>query len=66
MLHLLLIFTVGGAVHSFTNPEANNPPRSLYNPVVEKRSWQALRQFFAEIFHKHRANIPNKKPQLGN
>ena len=46
------LISYGGAVHSFTNPEANNPPRSLYNPVVEKRSWQALKQFFAEIFQK--------------
>ncbi|TVP63198.1 MAG: dienelactone hydrolase family protein [Nodularia sp. (in: Bacteria)] len=46
------LISYGGAVHSFTNPEANNAPQSLYNPVVEKRSWQALKQFFAEIFHK--------------
>jgi dienelactone hydrolase len=46
------LISYGGAVHSFTNPEANNAPRSLYNPVVEKRSWQALKQFFAEIFQK--------------
>ncbi|MDB9344029.1 dienelactone hydrolase family protein [Nodularia spumigena CS-586/05] len=32
------LISYGGAVHSFTNP------------VVEKRSWQALKQFFAEIF----------------
>jgi dienelactone hydrolase len=46
------LISYGGAVHSFTNPAANNPPQSLYNPVVEKRSWQALKQFFGEIFQK--------------
>ncbi len=44
------LVSYGGAVHSFTNPEANNPPQSLYNEVVAKRSWQAMKQFFAEIF----------------
>ncbi|WP_071189808.1 dienelactone hydrolase family protein [Trichormus sp. NMC-1] len=45
------LISYGGAVHSFTNPEAKNDPQgSLYNPIAEQRSWKAMRQFFAEIF----------------
>ena len=43
----------GGALHSFTNPEAkNNPKGAVYNSMADQRSWQAMRQFFAEIFAK--------------
>ena len=42
----------GGAVHSFTQPMANdNPPGAKYNARADKRSWQDLKQFFAEIFN---------------
>ena len=41
----------GGAVHSFTQP---NPgfvnPGAHYNEKADKRSWQAMKDFFAEIF----------------
>jgi dienelactone hydrolase len=41
----------GGAVHSFTQP---NPgfvnPGAHYNEKADKRSWQAMQDFFAEIF----------------
>ncbi|HTB84941.1 MAG TPA: dienelactone hydrolase family protein [Candidatus Sulfotelmatobacter sp.] len=41
----------GNAVHSFTQP---NPgfvnPGAQYNEKADKRSWQAMRDFFAEIF----------------
>lgn len=42
----------GGAVHSFTNPEAGNDPSkgAAYNEAADKRSWEAMKQFFAEIF----------------
>ena len=47
-----LIF-YGGALHSFTNPEAqNNPKGAIYNAIADQRSWQAMKQFFAEIFAK--------------
>ncbi|MFM7363763.1 MAG: dienelactone hydrolase family protein [Cuspidothrix sp.] len=47
------LISYGGALHSFTNPEAkNNPQGALYNPIADQRSWQAMRQFFAEIFGK--------------
>jgi len=42
----------GGAVHSFTNPEAGNDPSrgAAYNEKADNRSWEAMKAFFAEIF----------------
>ena len=42
----------GGAVHSFTNPKAGIDPSrgAAYNEAAAKRSWRAMRDFFAEIF----------------
>jgi dienelactone hydrolase len=42
----------GGAVHSFTNPEAgtDNSKGAAYNPSADRRSWQAMQDFFKEIF----------------
>ena len=42
----------GGAVHAFTNPDAgnDNAKGSAYNAQADRRSWQAMRDFFAEIF----------------
>ena len=42
----------GGAVHSFTMPMAGNDPKtgSAYNPEADRRSWQAMKDFFAELF----------------
>ncbi len=42
----------GGAVHSFTNPDAGNDPSkgAAYNADADRRSWEAMRQFFSEIF----------------
>jgi dienelactone hydrolase len=42
------------AVHSFTKPSAGNDPSKgqAYNEKADKRSWQAMKQFFAEIFKK--------------
>lgn len=41
-----------GAVHSFTQKEAgnDNSTGSAYNARADARSWQAMKQFFAEIF----------------
>ncbi|MGH7977277.1 MAG: dienelactone hydrolase family protein [Limisphaerales bacterium] len=45
------IYFYGGAVHAFTQP---NPgfvnPGAKYNEKADKRSWQAMKDFFAEIF----------------
>jgi dienelactone hydrolase len=42
----------GGAVHSFTMPMAGNDPKTgnAYNPEADRRSWQAMKDFFAELF----------------
>ena len=42
----------GGAVHSFTVPDAGNDPSkgAAYNEQADKRSWEAMKTFFAEIF----------------
>jgi dienelactone hydrolase len=40
------------AKHAFTNPEADshNIPGISYNAQADERSWQAMKDFFAEIF----------------
>lgn len=41
-----------GAVHSFTNPKAgnDNSKGAAYNEKADRRSWQAMLDFFTEIF----------------
>lgn len=42
----------GGAVHSFTQPDPGFVnPGAHYNEKADKRSWQAMKNFFVEIFH---------------
>ena len=42
----------GGAVHAFTQKEAgsDNSKGAAYNEKADHRSWQAMQDFFAEIF----------------
>jgi dienelactone hydrolase len=41
----------GHTVHAFTRPDANNPDfGAVYNAAADRRSWQAMLNFFAEIF----------------
>jgi dienelactone hydrolase len=42
----------GGAVHSFTRPDSGNDPSkgAAYNERADRRSWEAMKAFFAEIF----------------
>lgn len=42
----------GGAVHGFTNPANGNDPSKgvAYDAKADRRSWQAMKDFFAEIF----------------
>jgi dienelactone hydrolase len=44
----------GGAVHSFTHAAAGNDPSSgaAYDARADRRSWEAMKLFFAEIFAK--------------
>jgi dienelactone hydrolase len=41
-----------GAVHSFTEKAAgtDNSKGAAYNATADRRSWEAMRAFFAEIF----------------
>ena len=40
----------GGAVHAFTNPAAGNDKsrRAAYDARADRRSWEAMKGFFAE------------------
>lgn len=46
------LISYGGVVHSFTNPDAGNDKSkgAAYDAAADKRSFAAMRQFFAEIF----------------
>jgi dienelactone hydrolase len=46
------IVLYGGAVHAFTNPASGNNPSTnvAYNAAADRRSWQAMRDFFTEAF----------------
>ncbi len=41
-----------GTVHSFTNPASGNDPSTgiAYNESSDKRSWQAMKDFYQDIF----------------
>jgi dienelactone hydrolase len=47
-----IINVYGGAVHAFSNPaaDAHNIPGIKYNEKADKRSWEAMKAFFTEIF----------------
>ncbi|MDI1352261.1 MAG: dienelactone hydrolase family protein, partial [bacterium] len=45
------IHMYGQVQHAFTNPQAHDVQAGLvYNPLAAKRSWQAMSNFFQEIF----------------
>ena len=44
------LVSFSGAVHSFTNPTANSKGRSMYHPLVAKRSFKMMNNFFDEVF----------------
>jgi dienelactone hydrolase len=50
----------GGAVHSFTNPNSGDDPSTgaAYDEKADKRSWEAMRLFFRELFY-HRVEEGN-------
>ncbi len=45
------LIAYGGAVHSFTNPEANAVGKAAYHPKAAARSFIAMHSFFTEVFH---------------
>ena len=46
----------GGAVHSFTNPNADKHgiPGIAYNAEADRRSWEAMQRLFNEVFERPR------------
>jgi dienelactone hydrolase len=47
----LSFVSYSGTLHAFTNPSVNDPAHGVqYNARSDQRSWQAMRDFFAEIF----------------
>ncbi|BAU75072.1 dienelactone hydrolase family protein [Metapseudomonas furukawaii] len=44
------LVSYGGAVHSFTDPDAKVPGRNEYHPKVAARSYQAMNDLFDEVF----------------
>ena len=46
------VILYGGAKHGFTNPAADGfgHPGVAYHEPSDVRSWEAMRQFFAELF----------------
>ena len=46
----------GGAVHSFTNPDSGNDKSKgvAYDPKADRRSWDLMRAFLAELFGESR------------
>jgi dienelactone hydrolase len=44
----------GGAVHSFTNPDSGNDASkgAAYSAPADRRSWEAMKSFLAELFGK--------------
>jgi len=46
------LVSYGGSVHAFTNPAAgnDNSKGAAYNEATNKRSWQAMKNFFDEVF----------------
>lgn len=44
------LVSFGGAVHSFTDPDANVPGRNEYHPVVARRAYTMMHNFMDELF----------------
>jgi dienelactone hydrolase len=44
------LISYGGAYHSFTDPEANNPGKQMYDKKVSDRAFQTMYNLFNEVF----------------
>ncbi len=44
------LVSYGGAVHSFTDPDANMPGQAMYDAKIAARAFTAMRDFLAEAF----------------
>lgn len=48
------VLSLGGAVHAFTNPKADGSfsPMVKYDAKADRRSWEAMKSLFVEVFSK--------------
>lgn len=45
------LHSYGHTLHAFTNPKADDPDfGTVYNEIADRRSWQSMQNFLAEIF----------------
>lgn len=44
------LVSFGGAVHSFTDPDANVPGQAMYDARIARRAFQMMRDYLAEAF----------------
>jgi dienelactone hydrolase len=44
------LVSYGGAVHSFTDPEANVPGKTQYDPRTSARAFRAMYNLLDEVF----------------
>jgi dienelactone hydrolase len=44
------VIIYGGAVHSFTDPLANQPGKSMYDARTAARAFEAMKDLFKEVF----------------
>lgn len=60
------LISYGGAVHGFTNPESGNDKAKgiAYDASADRRSFTAMRQFFAEIFGRSGNLFPQRPAPL--
>lgn len=57
-----------GAVHSFTVPSAGNDPSTgmAYNAQADQQSWEAMREFFSQLFQESELKHIGKAPHAGS
>ena len=60
------LIAYGGAVHAFTNPDADRHGIKgvTYNEKADRRSWEAMKQFLAEVFVEAPAGLSLLQPKL--
>lgn len=58
------LVTYDGVVHSFTVPEAGNDPSKgvAYDAAADQQSWEAMKQFFRQIFQEPDAGTVGLQP----
>ena len=57
-----------GAVHGFTVPSAGNDPSAgmAYNAEADRKSWEAMREFFSQLFQESELKHIGKASSVGS